>query len=212
MKLTKDQWEFISKRLPKPPGGGRRRHDSKRILEAVLWILKTGARWRDLPAEYPSYQTCHRRFQEWRKAGVMREILEDLVRHLQKKGKINLAETFIDASFVEAKKGAQKLAPPSAGKALKSWQSSIIRVFLSPYPLQVLHRMRVRSLKERFGRDIRKTFLVELSETKLTIVIPWTEDLLNDIESGLLLPISRIENVNQLKMEDLYAATNEDGR
>jgi len=212
MKLTKDQWEFISKRLPKPPGGGRRRHDSKRILEAILWILKTGARWRDLPAEYPSYQTCHRRFQEWRKAGVMREILEDLVRHLQKKGKINLAETFIDASFVEAKKGAQKLAPPSAGKALKSWQSSTIRVFLSPYPLQVLHRMRVRSLKERFGRDIRKTFLVELSETKLTIVIPWTEDLLNDIESGLLLPISRIENVNQLKMEDLYAATNEDGR
>jgi len=212
MKLTKDQWEFIRKRLPKEPGGGRRRHDSKRILEGILWILKTGARWRDLPKEYPSYQTCHRRFQEWRKAGVIRDILEDLVRHLQKKGKIDLAETFIDASFVEAKKGALKLLPQSAGKALKSWQSQTIRVFLSPYPLQVLHRMRVRSLKKRFGNDLRKTFLIELSETKLTIAIHWMEDLQNDIESGLLLPISRIENVSQLKMEELYAATNEDGR
>lgn len=212
MKLTKDQWEFIKKRVPKEPGGGRRRHDSKRILEGILWILKTGARWRDLPKEFPSYQTCHRRFQEWRKAGVIRDILEDLVRHLQKKGKINLAETFIDASFVEAKKGVRKLVRQSAGKALKSWQSRTIRVFLSPYPLQVLHRMRVRLLKERFGNDLRKTFLIELSETKLTIAIPWMEDLQNDIESGSLLPISQIESVSQLKMEELYAATKEDGR
>lgn len=212
MKLTKDQWAFIRKRLPKAPGGGRRRHDSKRILEGILWILKTGARWRDLPKEYPSYQTCHRRFQEWRKAGVMREILEDLVRHLHKKGKIDLAETFIDATFVEAKKGVRRSVPQSAGKALKSWQSRTIRVFLSPYPLQVLHRMRVRSLKKRFGSDIRNTFLVELSETKLTIAIPWMEDLQNDIESGSLLPISQIESASQLKMEELFAATKEDGR
>lgn len=212
MRLTKDQWEFIERRLPKGPGGGRRRHDAKRILEGILWILKTGARWRDLPKEYPSYQTCHRRFQEWRKAGVMREVLEDLVRHLQKKGKINLAETFIDATFVEAKKGARRSVPQSVGKALKSWQSQTIRVFLSPYPLQVLHRMRVRSLKERFGSDIRKTFLVELSETKLTIAIPWMEDLQSDIESGLLLPISQIESASQLKMAELCAATNEDGK
>jgi transposase len=105
MKLTKEQWEFIRKRIPKDPGGGRRRHDAKRVIEGILWVLKTGARWCDLPKEYPSYQTCHRRFQEWRREGVIRAILEDLVRHLQKKGKINLAETFIDATFVEAKKG-----------------------------------------------------------------------------------------------------------
>ncbi len=212
MKLAHDQWKFILKRIPKEPQGGRRRHGAKRILEGIFWILKTGARWRDLPKEYPSYQTCHRRFQEWRKAGVMRKILEDLVQHLHKRGKINLAETFIDASFVEAKKGVKRLVPQSAGKALKSWQSLTIRVFLSPYPLQVLHRMRVRSLKQRFGSDIQKTFLVELSETKLTIAIPWMEDLQADIKSGLLLPTSQIENVSLLKMEDLFAATKEDGR
>ena len=119
----------------------------------------------------------------------MRDILEDLVRHLHKKGKIDLAETFIDASFVKAKKGARKSVPQSAVKVLKSWQLQTIQVCLSPYPLQVLHRMRVRSLKKQFGSDIRKTFLVELSETKLTIATHWIESLQNDIESSLLLLI-----------------------
>jgi len=139
MKLTKEQWEFIRKRISKEPGGGRRRHDAKRVIEGILWILKTGARWCDLPKEYPSYQTCHRRFQEWWREGVIRDILEDLVRHLQKKGKINLAETLINATFVEAKKGVKKSAPRNAEGASKSWQLRTIQVFLSSYPLQVLH-------------------------------------------------------------------------
>ena len=216
MKLTTDQWNFIRKRIPQERGGGRPRHDPRRVLEGILWILKTGARWCDLPKEYPSYQTCHRRFQEWRKAGVMRAILEDLVRHLQKRGKINLAETFIDATFVEAKKGAKKgakkSAQPSAEKGLKSWQLRTIQVFLSHYPFQVLHRMRVRLLKERFGKDIQKTFLVESSETRLTIATHWMQSLKSDIESGLLLPISQIEEPDQLKMDELFDATSDDGK
>jgi transposase len=212
MKLTNEQWEFVKQRIPKERGGGRPRHDARRILEGILWILRTGAQWRHLPKEYPTYQTCHRRFQEWRKAGVIREILEDLVRHLQSKGRVDIAETFIDASFVEAKKGAKRSAKQNAVKALKSWQLRTIQVFLSPYPLQVLHRMRVRSLKERFGRDIQKTFLTELSETKLTIATHWMMSLQNAIESGSLLPISQIGSVRELRMDDLYAATKEDGR
>ena len=212
MKLTDEQWNFVRKRIPVEVGGGRPRRDARRVLDGIFWILKTGARWRDLPKEFPSYQTCHRRFQEWRKAGVIRDILEDLVRHLQKKGRIDLTETYIDASFVEAKKGDQKSVRRSAVKALKSWQSLTIRVFQSPYPLQVLHRMRVRSLKERFGPAIRKTFLSDLSETKLTILIHWMPDLQSDLGSGLLLPTSQIESVHQLKMDDLFAATEEDGK
>jgi transposase len=106
MRLTKEQWEFVRKRIPKEPGGGRRRHDAKRVIEGILWILKTGARWCDLPKEYPSYQMYHRRFQEWRREGVIRAILEDL------------AETFIDATFVDAKKGL-KIGPTKCGKGTK---------------------------------------------------------------------------------------------
>lgn len=215
MKRTEGQWAFIKPMLPKErvrkDKRGRPWREPRDVLEGILWILKTGARWKDLPARYPPYQTCHRRYQNWVKSGVFKKILLRLAQHLQEKGKINLAETFIDATFVDAKKGAPKSAKPSVVRELKSWQSSLIQVFLSPYPLKVLHQLRLHLLKQRFGRDIVKTYLSELSETKLTIVILTTSTFADDLESSLLLPISEIEHVSQLKMDELFAATREDG-
>jgi len=216
MKLTEEQWAFIKPMLPKErvrkDKRGRPWKDPRDVLEGILWILKTGARWQDLPERYPPYQTCHRRYQSWVKAGVFKKILIKLAEHLRERGKIDLAETFIDATFVDAKKGVQKSAKPSVVRELKSWQSSIIQVFLSPYPLKVLHHLRLHLLKQRFGRGIAKTFLSELSETKLTIVILTTSSFDDDLESNLLLPTSEIKNVSQLKMAELFAATNEDGK
>jgi transposase len=216
MKLTKEQWAFIMPMLPKErvrkDKRGRPWKDPHDVLEGILWILKTGARWQDLPERYPPYQTCHRRYQSWVKAGVFKKILIKLAEHLRKKGKIDLAETFIDATFVDAKKGVQKSEKPNVVRELKSWQSSTIQVFLSPYPLKVLHHLRLRSLKQRFGRDIVKTFLSELSETKLTIAILTTSSFDDDLESNLLLPISEIESARQLKMDELFAATSEGGK
>ena len=216
MKLTDKQWEFIAPILPKEKTRkdkrGRPYRDPRDVLQGILWILKTGARWKDLPAEYPSYQTCHRRFQTWTKNGTIRKILERLIQHLQDVGKIDLAETFIDASYVDAKKGALKSVKPSVVRALKSWQSSTIQVFLSPLPLKVLHRMRVSLLKQRFGKDIAKTFLKDLSETKLTIAILLTSDFDDDIESHSLLPTSQIAGNHPLKMAELLEDTKEDGK
>ena len=48
------------------------------VLNAVLWILRTGAPWHDLPGQYPPYQTCHRRFQQWQRRGVLRKVLNPL--------------------------------------------------------------------------------------------------------------------------------------
>lgn len=216
MKLTEDQWAFIKPMLPKErvrkDKRGRPWKDPRDVLEGILWILKTGARWQDLPDRYPPYQTCHRRYQSWVKAGVFKKILIKLAEHLRERGKINLAETFIDATFVDAKKGVKKSAKPNVVRELKSWQSSIIQVFLSPYALKVLHHLRLHLLKQRFGHDIAKTFLSELSETKLTIVILTTSSFDDDLESNLLLPTSEIESVNQLKTAELCAATKDDGR
>jgi len=216
MKLTEEQWVFIKPMLPKErvrkDKRGRPWKDPRDVLEGILWILKTGARWQDLPESYPPYQTCHRRYQSWVKAGVFKKILIKLAEHLREKGKINLAETFIDATFVDAKKGVQKSGKPSVVRELKLWQLSTIQVFLSPYPLKVLHHLRLHLLKERFGRGIAKTYLSELSETKLTIVTLTMSTFDDDLESNLLLPISEIESVNQLRMDELFAATNEDGK
>ena len=59
--LTDEQWaktEPPLPPLPPHPKGGRPWCDNRRVVEGILWILKTGARWRDLPDEYPSPSTC----------------------------------------------------------------------------------------------------------------------------------------------------------
>jgi transposase len=216
MKLTEEQWRWIEPLVPqasrRKDGKGRPPTDRRQLLQGMLWILKTGARWQDLPRDrFPPYQTVHRYYQHWVAKSVFKKILTRLVEHLREKGKINLAETFIDASFVEAKKGAKKLAKPSAVRALKSWQSATINLFRSPYPLKVLHQLRLSLLKEQFGPGIAKTYLKELSETKLTILILTTSIYDEDLESSSLLPTSEIAKSHQLKMGELCVATREDG-
>lgn len=123
MKLTEDQWAFIKPMLPKEKvrkdKRGRPWREPRDVLEGSLWILKTGARWKDLPERYPPYQTCHRRYQNWVKSGVFKKILLRLAQHLQEKGKINLAETFIDATFVDAKKRGPQVGKTKRGKGTK---------------------------------------------------------------------------------------------
>ena len=67
--LTDDEWAAIAPFLPPLPrradGRGRPWVDSRAALNGILWVLQTGARWKDLPDRYPPYQTCHRRFQRW---------------------------------------------------------------------------------------------------------------------------------------------------
>src|SRR3989304_77921 len=67
--LTDAQWERIRGHFPEEniPGGrpGRKPVPTRRVLEAVLWILNTGAQWHMLPQCYPNYKTVHRRFQRW---------------------------------------------------------------------------------------------------------------------------------------------------
>jgi len=72
--------DLIGRFLPEPvrraDGRGRPWREKRAVLNGILWILRTGAPWADLPDRYPSYQTCHRRFQQWVRAGVLRSILE----------------------------------------------------------------------------------------------------------------------------------------
>ncbi len=146
MDLTDEQWAIVQPLIPQPPrradGRGRPRIDDRQILNGILWIMRTGAPWKDMPERYPSYQTCHRRFQEWVKAGVFERILQELARDLKERGGLDLSECFIDGSFVIAKKGAQGWEKPSGAKVRGSWQWQTALVFLSPYPLEVLRRMK----------------------------------------------------------------------
>jgi transposase len=90
-------------------------------MNGVLWILRSGARWRDLPERFPPYQTCHRRFQEWVRDGRLKRILETLAEDLHSRGKLDISECFIDGTFIVAKKGAAKLEKPSGRRVRSSW-------------------------------------------------------------------------------------------
>lgn len=147
MDLTAAQWQIVEPLLPQPKirddGRGRPWRDPRDVLNGILWILRTGAPWKDLPERYPPYQTCHRRFQAWVRSNTMESLLRALATDLKERGGLDLSECFIDGTFASAKKGAQPWAKPSGAKAARSWQWQTALVFLSPYPQQVLARMKL---------------------------------------------------------------------
>jgi transposase len=106
--LSDAQWQLVEPTLrPKRRSDGRGRpwQDTRAVLNGILRVLRTGAQWRELPRENLPYQTCHRRFQDWVREGKLEGILHVLAEELQARGKLQLEEAFIDASFTRAKKG-----------------------------------------------------------------------------------------------------------
>ena len=112
LRLSDDQWERIRDHFPEehvPEGRpGRKLIPTRRVLEAVLWMLNTGAQWHMLPQCYPNYKTVHRRFQQWCRSEVLRNVLVDLANALREKGALDESECFIDATFIPAKGGGRR--------------------------------------------------------------------------------------------------------
>lgn len=135
MKLTDAQWALIEPLLPEPKSGpgrrGRRARPFREVLDGILWVLRTGAAWSDLPNRYPPYQTCHRRFQQWCEDGTLERILVTLRRDLRDRGGIEDIEGFIDGTYVPAKKGDPKSDAVAQARRPRSWQSQTAMVFHS---------------------------------------------------------------------------------
>src|SRR5260221_2635521 len=122
MDLTAAQWEVLRPLLtPKRrfDGRGRPWRDARAVLNGILWVLRTGAPWHDLPDRYPPYQTCHRRFQQWQPDGTLTRLLHALAEDLRARGKLDLSETFIDASFSSSKNRSLLSALLASAKAVK---------------------------------------------------------------------------------------------
>lgn len=137
MELTDEQWGVLEPLLPTPPkradGRGRPWRQPREVLNGILWVLRTGAPWHDLPDRYPPYQTCHRRFQNWVRDGTIERVLKALAQDLKDRGGLDLSECFIDGTFIAAKKGDGTLERPSGARARSSWQWQTALVFLSPH-------------------------------------------------------------------------------
>ena len=113
--LTDAQWQRIAPLLPvhpPSPKGGRPRADDRECLEGILWLVRTGARWQDIPVDLPSGSTCWRRLQEWATEGVLEDIQAILIEELAELGKVDFDELLADGTFIRAKKGGTMSAKP----------------------------------------------------------------------------------------------------
>jgi transposase len=121
--LTEAQWQKIAPLLPKPPKqrkGGRPWIENRRVLEGILWILRSGARWQDLPERFPHPSTCWRRLRDWEERGVWLNIWRTFLGELNQRQQLKWSESFLDGSFAPAKKGAAESEKPSGRRPRSS--------------------------------------------------------------------------------------------
>lgn len=154
--LTKRMWKKLEPLIPKPPqgkSGGRPWVENRRCLEGILWLCKTGARWCDLPEEYPSPSTCWRRMRQWEEEGIWVKIWQTLLGELDANGRLKWEETFADGSFAPAKKGAMESGRPSGARVRSGWWWSMAKGFHWGDGLFRLTQPRTRSSKPRWKRS-----------------------------------------------------------
>ena len=94
--LTDEQWQIIVPLLPvpHPTSTGRPSASYRQVLNGILWKLRTGIPWHQLPNTYPSSQTCRRRYQLWAGSGIMDQILHALTVDLQQRRGIDIYQFF----------------------------------------------------------------------------------------------------------------------
>jgi transposase len=114
-----DLWERIAPLLPPPPvrryqHPGRLRVPDRAALAGIVYVLRTGVSWRDVPAQAIGCLgvTCWRRLRDWTEAGVWPRLHEVLLSELRRKGLLDMDVAAIDGSHVRALKGGSTLAPP----------------------------------------------------------------------------------------------------
>ena len=85
--LSNEQWETLKPLLPPlKPRTGKPNHDHRQVVNGILWILRTGAPWRDLPERYGSWQSVATRFYRWQKANIWQQVLEHLQASADREG------------------------------------------------------------------------------------------------------------------------------
>ena len=113
--LTNEQWERLEPFLPPQKAHtGRPALDHRIVLNGILWILRTGAPWRDLPERYGKWTTVYSRFQRWRKAGIWDRLLKDVQALVDQEGNVDWEIHFVDSTSVRAHQhaaGAKKAVP-----------------------------------------------------------------------------------------------------
>src|SRR4051794_38649428 len=108
--LTDQQWTVIEKLIPKKKSRrGRPQADPRKTLNGIIYVLKTGCAWADMPRKYGAYTTCWRRLKECQRTGIWERIWRKLLQMLDEQGRLDWSTGFLDGSFVAAKRGGDEV-------------------------------------------------------------------------------------------------------
>jgi transposase len=111
--LSEIQWRRIAALLPgKASDPGRTGSDNRLFVNGVLWVLRSGARWSDLPERYGNWKTVHKRFTRWAKSGVWERVFENLT------GDPDNQYLMLDTTLVRAH---QQAATGKGGTKIRLW-------------------------------------------------------------------------------------------
>ncbi len=104
--LTDEQWLLLKDMLPARSARGRPRRDLREVLNAVFWLLRTGAPWRDMPQRYGPWQSAYHWFNLWRRDGTWDRMLEALHVRLDREGRIDWDLWCVDGTTIRASRAA----------------------------------------------------------------------------------------------------------
>ena len=117
--LTDQEWARLAPRLPpQKPARGRPGKDHRTMINAMLWLDRTGAPWRDLPERYGPWQSVATRFYRWTRSGLWQQILAELQAEADAAGEIDWEAHVVDSTVVRAH---QHAAGVKGGSGAKPW-------------------------------------------------------------------------------------------
>lgn len=115
--LSDAQWRQLQPLLPPQKSWtGKPAKDHRKVMNGILWVLRTGAPWRDLPRRYGKHSTISSRFYRWQQAGLWQKILTALQQQADTQGRIDWEVHFADSSIIRAH---QHAAGAKGGNSIK---------------------------------------------------------------------------------------------
>jgi len=110
-RMPDDFWEELLPLLPpeRPPGVvGRPQVPFRKVLNGILYVLRTGCQWKAVPKEFGSGSTCHKRFQEWERSGVFEKLWAKLLARYDQLRGIQWRFQSLDSVTVKAPLGGRR--------------------------------------------------------------------------------------------------------
>ena len=125
--LTDEQWRLVEHHFPVAKDTGRPPRDPRQMLDGILWILMTGAPWRDLPEEdFGPWQTVYDHFAKWRAEGKLLTVVEDLQRQLGARRKLDHQLWCVDGSIIRAARCAGGGGKKGIRRSRKTMRSAVL--------------------------------------------------------------------------------------